>query len=82
MHLSRDPEARLSDIAVAVGVRERAVQRLIGDLVEAGYLERERVGRRNRYVLHLDIGLRHPLEGDHSVGELIGIFSGDDLDAA
>ncbi len=73
--LARDPDARLTDIAEAVGVRERAVRRLIADLVDGGYVERRRLGRRNSYVLHLDRPLRHPLEHDHDAAELIGLFA-------
>lgn len=69
--LHRDPDARLADIASRVGVRERAVQKILGDLVEEGYVERNRVGRRNHYTLHLDRPLRHPLEWHHDVGDLI-----------
>jgi DNA-binding MarR family transcriptional regulator len=47
--IARDPEVRMRDVAQAVGVTERAVQRIVGELTEAGYLTRERDGRRNRY---------------------------------
>ncbi|MEO1060626.1 MAG: winged helix-turn-helix domain-containing protein [Actinomycetota bacterium] len=73
--LARDPEARLIDIAEAVGIRERAVRRIIADLVESGYVERRRVGRRNSYDLHLDRPLRHQLELGHEVGELVGLLA-------
>ena len=69
--LSRDPELRQRDIAFAVGITVGAVQRIIGDLQDQGYLETERVGRRNRYVINLELPLRHPLEADHTVGELL-----------
>lgn len=72
--LARDPEARLIDIAEAVGIRERAVRRIIADLVDSGYVERHRIGRRNSYELHLDRPLRHPLEVGHEVGELVGLL--------
>ncbi|MEM9132897.1 MAG: helix-turn-helix domain-containing protein [Actinomycetota bacterium] len=69
--LSRDPELRQRDIAFAVGITVGAVQRIIGDLQNQGYLETERVGRRNRYLINLELPLRHPLEADHTVGELL-----------
>jgi DNA-binding transcriptional ArsR family regulator len=70
----RDPEVRLRDVADAVGITERAAQRIVGDLVEAGYLERTREGRRNRYRLHDELPLRHPLERDHAVGEILDVL--------
>lgn len=69
--ISRNPEIRQRDISYAVGVTVGAVQRIIHELEESGYLRSERIGRRNRYhVLH-DRPLRHPLEDEHTVGELI-----------
>jgi predicted transcriptional regulator len=71
--LARDPEARLRDVAQAVGITERAVQKIVADLEAAGVLARERNGRRNRY--HLDVGrpLRHPLESHRTIGALVGM---------
>jgi predicted transcriptional regulator len=57
-----DPSSRTRDIAVRVGITERAVQRIISDLCEAGFLTREREGRRNRYAVHAESPLRHPVE--------------------
>jgi DNA-binding transcriptional ArsR family regulator len=72
--VARDPETRLRDIAEAVGITERATQRIIAELAEAGYLEREREGRRNVYRLNPDLPLRHPLERDHAVGEILRLL--------
>ncbi len=69
--LNRDPELRLRDLAEEVGITERATQRIVGELVESGYLTRHRTGRRNSYTVHPDVPLRHPLESDHTVGELL-----------
>lgn len=69
--LNRDPELRLRDLAQAVGITERATQRIVGELVESGYLTRHRSGRRNSYTVHPEVALRHPLESDHTVGELL-----------
>jgi DNA-binding IscR family transcriptional regulator len=69
--LHRDPELRLRDLAQQVGITERATQRIVGELVEGGYLTRHRSGRRNTYTVHPDLALRHPLEQDHTVGELL-----------
>lgn len=72
--LATDPELRIRDVAARVGITERAAQRILHDLVEAGYVEREKHGRRNSYQLALDRPLRHPLESRHTVGELIHVL--------
>lgn len=59
--LARDPTLRLRDIALAVGVTERATATLVSELVHAGYLQRFKDGRRNRYRVDLSGGLRHSL---------------------
>ena len=69
--LYRNPELRQRDIAAAVGITEGAVQRILHDLTDCGYIDVERVGRRNRYRVHPGSGLRHPLEAGHSVGEIL-----------
>ena len=69
--ISRDPEARQRDIAYAVGITIGAVQRIIGELEAEGYLRTERVGRRNRYHVINSQPLRHPLEDQHTVADLI-----------
>jgi len=69
--LARDPDQRLRDVAAAVGITERAVQKIVADLEEGGVLTRHREGRRNRYELHPDLPLRHPIEAHCSVGDLM-----------
>ena len=65
---------RLRDIAASVGITERAAASIVNDLVEAGYLTRTRVGRRNEYLVHDQLPLRHPLHRHHTVGELIAFL--------
>jgi hypothetical protein len=72
--LSQDPELRLRDVASRVGITERAVQRIVSELEEAGYLTRDRTGRRNVYDLHLDRPLRHPIESHRSAASLVGLI--------
>ncbi len=74
--LARDPGIRLRDVAEGVGITERAAQRIVADLVEAGYLERRREGRRNRYRLNDGLPMRHPLERDHAIGEVLEVLRG------
>jgi hypothetical protein len=69
--IAEEPDIRGRDIATRVGITERAAQAIVADLVSDGYLTRAREGRRNRYEIHLDEPLRHPLEHDHTVGELL-----------
>lgn len=70
-----DPDIRIRDIAHKVGITERAAQRIVAELEEAGYLSHERVGRRNRYQVHRDLPLRHPLEGHLEIGALLRVLS-------
>ena len=72
--LHRDPTARFRDIAERVGITERAAQRIVADLVESGYVESERVGRRNRYRVNTNIAMRHPAQDGHEIGELLKLL--------
>lgn len=73
--VARDPGVRLRDVADDVGITERAAQRIVAELVQTGYLEREREGRRNRYRLHPELPLRHPLEHEHAIGEILRVLT-------
>jgi DNA-binding MarR family transcriptional regulator len=74
LSIERDPDARLRDIAEHVGITERAAQRIVADLIDSGYVERERVGRRNRYTVNTDIAMRHPAQDGHEIGELLNLL--------
>ena len=74
--VDRDPELRQRDVAALVGITEGAVQRILADLEDAGCLRRERVGRRNRYIVDAQIPLRHPLEAHHTVREMLELING------
>jgi predicted ArsR family transcriptional regulator len=74
--LSRDPEMRMRDVAAAVGITERAVQRIVAELEEGGYLVRERSGRCNRYTLRANQPLRHPIERHCQVASLLEALAG------
>jgi hypothetical protein len=69
--IAEEPDVRGRDIAAKVGITEHSVQAIVADLVADGYLTRTREGRRNRYEIHPGAPLRHPLEEDHTVGELL-----------
>jgi uncharacterized membrane protein len=64
---------RLKEVASIVGITERAVQRIVAELEEAGYLTRERDGRRNRYEIARHLPLRHPLEAHRKVSALLAL---------
>lgn len=72
--LSRNPSMVLREVAALVGITERAVQRIIADLEEEGFIERERVGRQNHYRILADRALRHPVEAHRTVGDLLGLI--------
>ena len=72
--LSRDPGMLLREVADRVGITERAVQRIVQELVAGGYLEVERVGRRNRYRVLADRTLRHPVEQGTRLRDLLAIL--------
>jgi predicted transcriptional regulator of viral defense system len=71
--LAREPELRLRDVSEKVGITERAVQRIVSELEESGALTRIRDGRRNRYEVHPQTPLRHPIEAHRTIGELIAL---------
>jgi predicted transcriptional regulator len=73
--LFRNPDERLRDVAVAVGITERMVQRIVSELAEAGYLQITKEGRRNHYRVNSRLRLRHPLESHHTIGELLTTLS-------
>jgi DNA-binding MarR family transcriptional regulator len=72
--IAQDPDARMRDLAEIVGVTERTVQAIVADLEAAGYVAHTRVGRRNRYTVHLDRPFRHPAQDGHLVGQLLDVL--------
>jgi DNA-binding MarR family transcriptional regulator len=72
--VAHDSGIRVRDIAAAVGVTERAAHRIVSELVEEGYVLRERDGRRNRYEVVAEQPLRHPLDGQQNVGDLLKLL--------
>ena len=72
--LYAQPDIVLREVASRVGITERAVQRIVQDLEEDGFIKRERVGRRNRYEIIQDLHLRHPIEEHRTIGELLDLI--------
>jgi uncharacterized membrane protein len=72
--VARDPGIRLRDIATAVDITERAAHKILSDLVDEGYVTRERRGRRNHYKVKPKLPLRHPLVQERRVGDLLQVL--------
>jgi DNA-binding MarR family transcriptional regulator len=73
--IAGDPEVRMRDVADTVGITERAAQRILADLVEAGYVERTRVGRRNHYKVNTTKAMRHTSQDGHAIGDLLDLLA-------
>jgi predicted transcriptional regulator len=74
--IAGDPTIRLREIGTAVGITERAAHRIVGELADAGYVTREREGRRNRYTVRSHLPLPDPVARDQNVGDLLTIVGG------
>jgi DNA-binding Lrp family transcriptional regulator len=74
LRIARDPTVRLRDIGDAVGITERAAHRIVGELADAGYISRERVGRRNRYRIQPDLPIPDRLPREQKVGDLLALI--------
>jgi hypothetical protein len=72
--LHGDPELVLREVAARVGITERAVQRIVQDLEEEGFLRRHKVGRRNHYEVLAKHSLRHPIESHRKIGDLLKLM--------
>lgn len=72
--LHANPQLVLREVATQVGITERAVQRIVQDLEDEGFIRREKVGRQNHYEVVLDKPLRHPIEAHRNIGELLSLI--------
>jgi hypothetical protein len=77
LSIAAAPDQTMREVAISVGITERAAQRILADLIDAGYLESERVGRRNRYKVNGSLPLRHPLEQGNPVSTLLALLGPD-----
>ncbi|OGN98623.1 MAG: hypothetical protein A2Y58_00935 [Chloroflexi bacterium RBG_13_51_52] len=71
VYLVKHPQATCREIAQEAGVTERAIQKVIHDLIADGYIIRQKVGRGNNYQIHPELPMRHRMEREHAVGDLI-----------
>lgn len=72
--IAEDPAIRMRDIAADVQITERAAQRIVADLVDAGYVHRERIGRRNRYTVRAILPVSLPTERDVDLSSLLNVL--------
>jgi DNA-binding IclR family transcriptional regulator len=73
--IAQDPGIRLREIGDQVGITERAAHRIVGELADAGYLSRERHGRRNRYTINANLTLPDPVARRQRVGDLLALLT-------
>ena len=74
--LDSEPTLVLREVALRVGITERAVQRIVVDLEQSGFIEITKVGRQNQYKVLKDQALRHPIEEHRSIGDLLKMITG------
>lgn len=72
--IARNRNSTAREIAAQVGITERAVQRILRDLHDGGYISHTRDGRTNRYEIHAEVPMRHPAQHGHAVRELIDLL--------
>ena len=73
--IARDPGVRLRDLGERVGITERAAHRIVTELADAGYITRERAGRRNHYTINAEFPLPDPVAREQNIGELLAILT-------
>ena len=76
--IAADPGVRLRDIATSVGITERRAHAIVTDLADAGYVVKDRNGRRNQYRIQTDLPLRDPINRQRTVGDLLDLLAGSD----
>lgn len=72
--IAEDPDIRMRDIAADVQITERAAQRIVADLVDSGYLDRKRIGRRNRYTIRTSLPISLPAQRDIDLHSLLNLL--------
>jgi Winged helix-turn-helix DNA-binding len=72
--IAEEPGVRLRDVSERIGITERATHRIVTELADAGYITRNRTGRRNSYLVHADLPLPDALARNQRVGDLLGVL--------
>ena len=78
LRIAQDPDGRLRDIAAAVGITERSAYGIVTDLTAAGYVVKQRDGRRNRYQIQAHLPLPEPAAQEVAIGDVLAILIGDE----
>ncbi|HEY5252189.1 MAG TPA: ArsR family transcriptional regulator [Acidimicrobiales bacterium] len=76
LYIAHDPDARLRDLAVSLNITERTAYSVVVDLTEAGYVVKEKEGRRNRYHIQSHLPLRDSISRERTIGEVLELFVG------
>jgi hypothetical protein len=74
--IAHDPGVRMRDLAAMVGVTERSAHAIVTDLVDAGYVVKDKAGRRNRYRIQEHLPLRDPITQERTIGEMLDLLVG------
>jgi hypothetical protein len=74
--IAHDPGVRVRDLAAMVGVTERSAHAIVTDLVDAGYVVKDKAGRRNRYRIQEHLPLRDPITQERTIGEMLDVLVG------
>jgi DNA-binding IclR family transcriptional regulator len=77
--IARDPGIRLRDIADRVGITERSAYGIVLDLADAGYIVKEKAGRRNRYEIQAHLPLPESSSRERTVGDVLALLAGSEL---
>lgn len=72
--LVQNPDQTIDELAVQVGITSRAISGILNDLVAEGFVEKQKVGRKNTYVVHADLPMRHPVNEMAKVSDLLRLF--------
>jgi MarR family len=80
LSIARDPGARLRDIAAALGITERSAYGIVTDLTRAGYVVKEKDGRRNRYQIQAHLPLPDPVGREPAIGDVLAVLLGKDAE--
>jgi hypothetical protein len=77
LRIARDPDARLRDIAVGLGITERSAYGIVTDLTQAGYVIKQKDGRRNRYQIQAHLPLPDPVGQEPAIGDVLATLMGE-----
>ena len=80
LRIAQDPGTRLRDIAAALGITERSAYGIVNDLTRAGYVVKEKDGRRNRYQIQAHLPLPDPVGPEPAIGDILAVLMGGEAD--